>query len=322
LVALELGDTCVEMLEEKDLDDPGGLLDRLQRAVLDGHHRGVVLDLWRLRDITSTVVAVLVGTEYRAATCGTPVAIACARPRVRQTLALLRKVLTIHGSVGLALEAMEQRGKETAMDEERTDDGRAEDAREAEGAGPAQVGPGAGPSPGEETKKITDEEMATLNGGRTPEPARELPESVMQHLRADAPSLADILKRKVETADKPVDTPVDSPVEKPVEKPADEPAEEPAEEPVDEPAPGAAPGRYRPFASLSLESPVESAGPAAPSETPEPAEEEKKPSARKTARKKAAKKKTAGKKKSRKGSGAKKGAKPKKKKAAKKSARK
>jgi len=233
LVALELGDTCVELLEGKDLDDPLALQSGLQRAVADRNHSQVVLDLWRLEEITSAVVAVLVGTEARGAACGTPVAFACARHRVRRALAFLHKFLTIHGSVGLALEAIERRGREAAMDGERMADGQMEDGSRRFRF--AQDGPPPGPSddalaeappreepggllgreaaviaeqldPGEETKEITGEITGEVTddiaeGMAPPEaPAREVPESVMRRLSESAPELAEVLPREVEPA--------------------------------------------------------------------------------------------------------------------------
>jgi len=235
LVALELGDTCVELLEEKDLEDPVALQNRLRRAVADGHHRRVVLDLWRLEEITSAVAGVLVGTEASGAACGTPVAFACARHRVRRALAFLHKLLTIHGSVGLALEAIEERGREAAMDDERMEESRMDDgsrrfrfeedgpppessgdapaeapAREesAEPLGPEVRGSTVQRDPGEETKEITgeitgevtDDIAEELTAAFPPAPSREIPESVMRQLSESAPELAEVLPHEVEPA--------------------------------------------------------------------------------------------------------------------------
>jgi len=226
LVALELGDTCVELLEEKDLEDPVALQDRLQRAVADGHHRQVVLDLWRLEEITSAVAGVLVGTEASGAACGTPVAFACARHRVRRALAFLHKLLTIHGSVGKALEAIEERGREAEMDDERMEESRMDDGsrrfRFAEDdpppEAPAREEPGEPlgreeviaeqRDPGEETKEITgeitgevtDDIAEEMEAELPPALSREVPESVMRHLSESAPELAEALPREVEPA--------------------------------------------------------------------------------------------------------------------------
>jgi len=224
LVALELGDTCVELLEEKDLEGPVTLQNRLQRAVADGHHRQVVLDLWRLEEITSAVAGVLVGTEARGAACGTPVAFACARHRVRRALAFLHKLLTIHGSVGRALEAIEEREREAEMDDEHVADNRMDDGsrrfRFAEDDAPAReeaaepLGRETGASaeqrdPGEETKEITGEITGEVTDDIAeeltaavppPSPSREVPESVMRHLSESAPELAEVLPHEVEPA--------------------------------------------------------------------------------------------------------------------------
>ena len=106
MVALELGDTCVELLEDDDAEDPGALRDSLRRAIMDRRHHQVVFDLSRLHRLTGATAIVLVGAEACSVTCGTPVAFACARQRVKRALAGMRDLLTVHCSVGRALEAM------------------------------------------------------------------------------------------------------------------------------------------------------------------------------------------------------------------------
>jgi anti-anti-sigma regulatory factor len=94
------------MLEDEDTEDPRALRDSLRHAIMDRRHRQVVFDLSRLHRLTGATAVVLVGAEACSATCGTPVAFACARRRVKRALAGMRDLLTVHCSVGQALEAM------------------------------------------------------------------------------------------------------------------------------------------------------------------------------------------------------------------------
>jgi anti-anti-sigma regulatory factor len=299
VVALELGDTCVELLEEEDLDEPAALQDRLRCAVANRHHRQVILDLSRLRRITSAIVAVLTGAEARGVKCGTPVAFACARRRVRRVLSGMHKLLTVHGSMGRALEAIAERGtrachrvrrgglekeqrKETAMEGERAEDERAgpdaprPDRPEAPAGERSELAPGQGRAEGQEEGKEEGKEQGKEE--REPEakaeadipaPPREVPESVMQHLRERAPELADALPQKAEPAGFGL--------------PAGVPG------PSDPPEPEVAAPAEADVAHETVAAEVPSEPPPAP---PEPVVGKKKPRKKKTARKK----KSAGKK--------------------------
>jgi anti-anti-sigma factor len=250
LLALELGDTCVELLDDGDLVEPEALQDGLERAVADEHHRRVVLDLSRLREITSAVIAVLVGAEASGATCGTPVALACARRRVRRAFAGLRDLLAIHDSVGPALEAIDERAtvgrgrgrpeekrrrKEAAMEGEHAEDGAGqEDASPERAEAVAGEGfrmPPSRPETGqEEEKEVKTEPEAAA-------PPHEVPESVMQHLRERAPDLAEALPREAEpTGPGSPAGPAEPEAAAPVETDA-APEVTPTEVPAEQPAP-------------------------------------------------------------------------------------
>lgn len=214
MIALEFDGTCVELLEEGDTENPRLFEKGLQSAIEDRHHRQVVFDLSRLRELTSASVAVLLAAEACALIRGTPVAFACARRRVKRALVLagVRELLEVHASVGRALEALGERGavacrpagqaspgdgqrKEAAMGDEREErdvgqeGARGEDAEAAAGEHPGDVG-----GPREETE------------AQNLPPARCVPESILERLRESAPELAKALPGQAE-GDVPEETP-------------------------------------------------------------------------------------------------------------------
>lgn len=217
MIALELGDTCVELLEESDLGDPGALRDHLKRVIMDERHRLVVLDLWRLKEITSAVVAVLVGARAEGVTCGTPVAFACARRRVMRALTSLRELFTVHGSVGTALEEIRKMGtrawrrvaseegqrREAAMEDERLEDGHtaggvgSRDLDSASAEDPAVDGLGVPPCL-EEEGSSEDQGPVDETEEKRPMPSRYAPEPVMESLLAGEPPLAEAPPLEVE----------------------------------------------------------------------------------------------------------------------------